>query len=230
LLGCFLFSGDDVFKSVGVLSGGEKSRLALAKMLLLPANLLVLDEPTNHLDMRSKGVLQDALAEFGGSYVIVSHDRDFLDPIVNKVVEFRKGLIRTYPGNISDYLYAREKELAAGGVLSSAQARPAVQASERERKRLEAEQRQRRYARTRPVMEKVAGLERTIEAMENEKSLIEQEMADPEFYRDGERAKAAAARYRELQEQLPDKYFRWGKLNEELQHLRADEPSAGGRQ
>ena len=91
LLGCFLFSGDDVFKKVRVLSGGEKSRLALAKMLLHPSNLIVMDEPTNHLDMRSKGVLQDALAGYEGSFVIVSHDRDFLDPIVTKVVEFRRG-------------------------------------------------------------------------------------------------------------------------------------------
>jgi ATP-binding cassette subfamily F protein 3 len=108
LLGCFLFHGDDVFKKVSVLSGGEKSRLALAKMLLTPANLIVLDEPTNHLDMRSKAVLQEALAEFEGSMVIVSHDRDFLDPLVTKVVEFKDGRIRTSLGNVSDYLAARQ--------------------------------------------------------------------------------------------------------------------------
>lgn len=228
LLGSFLFSGDDVFKSVRVLSGGEKSRLALAKMLLMPANLLVLDEPTNHLDMRSKLVLQDALAEFDGSYVIVSHDRDFLDPIVTKVVDFRRGRLRVYPGNITDYLEARARELAAqnpAGQLPGVP--PSSRLAEKERKRLEAEERQRRYARTKPLQDKIAVLEREIEKLEQEKSLLEQEMADPAFYRDGERTKAASARYKELETALPDRYFRWGKLSEELEHLREGNPGEG---
>ena len=108
ILGSFLFRGDDVFKKVKVLSGGEKSRLALSKMLLLPSNFLIMDEPTNHLDMRSKKVLQEALAEFNGTYLIVSHDRAFLDPIVNKVLEFSHGGIRTFLGNVSDYLSEKE--------------------------------------------------------------------------------------------------------------------------
>ena len=110
ILGSFLFRGDDVFKKVKVLSGGEKSRLALSKMLLLPSNFLIMDEPTNHLDMRSKKVLQEALAEFNGTYLIVSHDRAFLDPIVNKVLEFSHGGIRTFLGNVSDYLVKKKEE------------------------------------------------------------------------------------------------------------------------
>jgi ATP-binding cassette, subfamily F, member 3 len=227
LLGCFLFSGDDVFKSVRVLSGGEKSRLALAKMLLLPANLLVLDEPTNHLDMRSKLVLQDALAEFDGSYVIVSHDRDFLDPIVTKVVDFRRGRLRVYPGNISDYLEARAREQVTTkdqATTESTPLAPPPRATDKERKRQEAEERQRRYARTKPLQDKIAGVEREIAKLEREKSLLEQEMADPAFFKDGERAKAASARYKELEAQLPDRYFRWGTLNEELERLRDGSP------
>ncbi|MDB5036098.1 MAG: glycosyl transferase family 2 [Chlorobi bacterium] len=104
LLGAFLFQGDDVFKTVGVLSGGEKSRLALAKLLLEPVNLLIFDEPTNHLDMKSKEVLKQALIAFDGAIIIVSHDRDFLNGIVGKCAEFRHGKIKEFLGGIEDYL------------------------------------------------------------------------------------------------------------------------------
>ena len=106
LLGCFLFRGDDVFKKVSVLSGGERSRLSLAKILLKPANFLILDEPTNHLDMQSQNVLQEALLAYQGTFVIVSHNRDFLDPITDKVIEFYSNGIppRSYPGNLSAFI------------------------------------------------------------------------------------------------------------------------------
>mgnify|MGYP000582975687 CR=1 FL=1 len=111
LLGCFLFRGDDVFKKVGVLSGGERSRVALVCMLLRPANFLILDEPTNHLDIQSQEVLQNALREYPGSYLIVSHNRSFLDPIVDKTLEFRQGHPpRMFAGNISYYLDKIEEE------------------------------------------------------------------------------------------------------------------------
>jgi ATP-binding cassette subfamily F protein 3 len=128
LLGCFLFTGDDVFKRVGVLSGGEKSRLALAKMLLVPANLLILDEPTNHLDVKSKGVLQEALRRFAGAYCIVSHDRDFLEPLASKVAEFREGRVSLFLGGVTDWLekQRREREAAAAAAKKTAKA-PASQ-------------------------------------------------------------------------------------------------------
>ncbi|MHB8836544.1 MAG: ABC-F family ATP-binding cassette domain-containing protein [Candidatus Methylomirabilia bacterium] len=128
LLGCFLFTGDDVFKRVAVLSGGEKSRLALAKMLLVPANLLILDEPTNHLDVKSKAVLQEALRRFAGAYCIVSHDRDFLEPLAAKVAQFRDGRVSLFLGGVSDWLekQRREREAAAAAAKKSAKA-PATQ-------------------------------------------------------------------------------------------------------
>jgi len=104
ILGTFLFRGDDVFKKVNVLSGGERNRLALAKMLARSANFLILDEPTNHLDMRSQDALQNALKEYTGAYLIVSHNRAFVDPLARKVLEVRKDGLSLFPGNVSDYL------------------------------------------------------------------------------------------------------------------------------
>jgi ATP-binding cassette subfamily F protein 3 len=110
ILGCFLFSGEDIEKKVKVLSGGEKTRLALAKLLLSPVNLLVLDEPTNHLDMRSKDILKSALLQYDGAFVIVSHDRDFLEGLTDKVYEFRSGRVKQHIGDISEFLSVRKIE------------------------------------------------------------------------------------------------------------------------
>jgi ATP-binding cassette subfamily F protein 3 len=222
LLGSFLFSGDDVFKRVGVLSGGEKSRLALAKMLLRPSNLIVMDEPTNHLDMRSKAVLQQALLEFEGSCVIVSHDRDFLDPLVNKVVEFRAGHIKTYLGNVSEYIDVKKREL----VRQMTQEHTTSEATssqgavnEKDRKRKEAEQRQLRYEKTKPVRDRIAVLEKSIEQREREKRVIEAAMGNPDFYKDGEKAREISARYTAVQQELADAYYRWDELSKELERL-----------
>ena len=116
LLGCFLFSGDDVFKPLGVLSGGERNRFALARILVSPSNFLLLDEPTNHLDMRAKDVLLEAIAAFSGTVVFVSHDRYFIDRLATRVIEVENGVISKYPGNYEDYLRKKE-ELAAASAL-----------------------------------------------------------------------------------------------------------------
>jgi ATP-binding cassette subfamily F protein 3 len=119
LLGCFLFSGDDVFKPLGVLSGGERNRYALARILVTPSNFLLLDEPTNHLDMRAKDVLLEAIAAFSGTVIFVSHDRYFIDRLATRVLEVENGSVLTYEGNYEDYLRKKE-ELA--GVASRASA------------------------------------------------------------------------------------------------------------
>ena len=219
LLGSFLFQGDDVFKKVKVLSGGEKSRLALAKLLLQPSNLLVMDEPTNHLDVRSKGVLQDALSEYEGSFVIVSHDRDFLDPIVNKIVEFRHGGIKVYPGTLSEYLEKKRMEREAEAASFAPVKTTGSAAKEKERKRLEADFRQERYRRTKPLQDKINTIERSIGKHEEEKTMIEHQMSNPDFFKDGEHVKATAARYKELQELLIDEYYRWGELTKDLERV-----------
>ncbi len=108
LLGCFLFSEDDVFKKIGVLSGGERGRYALLRLLLHPANFLLLDEPTNHLDLRAKDVLLDALTKYTGTVVFVSHDRYFIDKLATRVFEIGDGKVEVYPGNYEDYLWRKQ--------------------------------------------------------------------------------------------------------------------------
>jgi ATP-binding cassette subfamily F protein 3 len=223
ILGSFLFHGDDVFKKVGVLSGGEKSRLALAKMLLQPANVLVMDEPTNHLDMRSKKVLQEALLEYDGTYMIVSHDRSFLEPLVNKVLEVSTDGIRTFLGSVGDYIQKKKQEQAAlAASLRPAPARPAAAPSsqqEKERKRAEAGQKQQLSKKLRPAKQKLERLEREIEQAERRKAEIEVLMADPEFYKNGDHARAVTQEYKDLQARIQEQYASWNALTEEINEI-----------
>jgi ATP-binding cassette, subfamily F, member 3 len=241
ILGSFLFRGDDVFKKVKVLSGGEKSRLALSKMLLLPSNFLIMDEPTNHLDMRSKKVLQEALAEFTGTYLIVSHDRAFLDPIVNKVLEFSRGGIRTFLGNVSDYLTKKKEEAGkknsedrrqnSGGSKQKQHEKLTPNSqdqkhkhkehhtdhhSEKEKKRIEAERRQEHSKKFQPLKKKLTNVEKEIERLEQRKSEIEGLMAQPDFYKNGEEAKHISAEYKSVQGKLNDSYYEWDKVTQEI--------------
>ncbi|MEM9018348.1 MAG: ABC-F family ATP-binding cassette domain-containing protein, partial [Verrucomicrobiota bacterium] len=181
LLGAFLFRGDDVFKKVSVLSGGERGRLALARMLLQPANFLILDEPTNHLDLQSQEVLQRALSEYTGAYMIVSHNRSFLDPIVTKVLEFIPNHPpRVYYGNVSDYLEKKQADLEAaakGGnpSTSSDSARTASGGSSgggnrKEQRRLEAKAREAKAAKIKPLKAEFEETEEKIGKLEQEKN------------------------------------------------------------
>jgi len=129
LLGCFLFSGDDAFKRLGVLSGGERNRYALARLLVSPANFLLLDEPTNHLDLRAKDVLLEAIANFTGTVVFVSHDRYFIDGLATKVFEVEGGHVHIYPGNYEEYLW-RKQGMVANTVEKTAAARSVSVAAE----------------------------------------------------------------------------------------------------
>jgi ATP-binding cassette subfamily F protein 3 len=129
LLGCFLFSGDDVFKRIGVLSGGERNRYALLKMLLHPANFLLLDEPTNHLDLRAKDVLLEALMKYTGTVVFVSHDRYFIDKLATRVFEIGDGKVEIYPGNYEDYLWRKQGRAAVGVEMSKPSATSQVPSS-----------------------------------------------------------------------------------------------------
>src|SRR5579862_7449232 len=134
LLGCFLFSDDDVFKRIGVLSGGERNRYALARMLLVPPNFLLLDEPTNHLDLRAKDVLLEALQQYRGTVVFVSHDRYFIDKLATRVFEIEHGVLQDYPGNYEDYLWQKERRGAAQMAASNGNLRSAHEAAALEKR------------------------------------------------------------------------------------------------
>lgn len=224
ILGCFLFQGDDVFKKVKVLSGGEKSRLALAKMLLSPANLLIFDEPTNHLDMSSKNILQQAIQQYEGTVVIVSHDRDFLDPIVDKVLDVQPGYIKTYLGNVSYYLTRKQEEAEAKSEQPSPQkeAREDNQLSRKEQRRIEAERRNELSRRTKPIRKKLESVEQTIEEKELRKAEIEEEMTKPDFYDDAENVKKFSLEYDQLKADLTDHYSKWEEYQSRIEAIEAE--------
>jgi ATP-binding cassette subfamily F protein 3 len=225
ILGSFLFKGDDVFKKVKVLSGGEKSRLALAKMLLAPANFLIMDEPTNHLDMRSKKVLQEALKEFDGTYLIVSHDRAFLDEIVNKVLEVSHTGVKTYLGNVSEYIAKKKvekKQLSIdSGQLkadkrnvekSSAPAK--VEESEKVKGTSETEKHKKNPHQLKKKLEQV---EKDISYAEEQKAVLEKKMAGDEFVKYPLKAKTISTEYDAVTKKLNALMEEWEKVSAELE-------------
>jgi ATP-binding cassette subfamily F protein 3 len=228
LLGHFLFSEDDVFKRVSVLSGGEKSRLALARMLLVPANFLILDEPTNHLDLRSKEVLKEALRNFDGTFVIVSHDRDFLTGLITKVIVAKDRGLVVYPGSVDDYLRIwHEKEAGEQtGADPDAGSRSGNQ-GERERKRREAERRQERYRRLRPLKDELESLLSRIGQMEKRKEELESMLADPRTYGDANQARSAGSEYREIAPVLDALYQQWSVVQEKIDAIEQEMTEAG---
>ena len=203
LLGAFLFSGETIDKKVKVLSGGEKARLSLAKMLLFPTNLLVLDEPTNHLDMLSKDILKSALLQFDGTLIVVSHDRDFLQGLTTKVYEFRKPHIKEYIGDIYDFL--EEKRLKELDDLNrkqkvQQQATPVVSQNKIDYEAKKVEEREKRK-----VEKEIKKLEEQIDALEKELADLDEVMANPSAH---------------PEIKIDDNfYWNYGKKKEDLQYL-----------
>jgi len=218
LLGSFLFSGDDVNKRVRVLSGGEKCRLALAKSMLTPANVLLLDEPANHLDESGRAVFEDALGQYKGAFVIVSHDRYLVDRLARKILLVKDGSIKEYLGNYTDYLWKSSRE----GVEKRNGPETAPKRSQREErkeeKRREARMRQKAYEKKKAVRR----VELEIESLEGRAREIEKTLSDPEIYRDGDRVKDLVYEDRELREKLGPLYE---KLEAALAQLEDQERS-----
>jgi ATP-binding cassette subfamily F protein 3 len=218
LLGSFLFSGDDVFKKVGVLSGGEKSRVALAKILLTKANFIILDEPTNHLDMSSKEVLQKALVNFSGSLILVSHDIDFLLPVVNKVIEIKKNGLKTYYGDMEYYL-SKKAEETIEPEFNNKNSKPVDTFSKKEQKRLEAEQRQKKYAATKHLISDLKNIENKISDLEAEEKKLEAEIFAPELYNDPQLAREKNTDYNKVKKSLEEAMEEWAKLSGEIEEI-----------
>lgn len=196
-----------------MLSGGEKSRLALAKMLLNSGNFLIFDEPTNHLDMQSKQILQQALQQFEGTLMIVSHDRYFLDPIVNKTLEIQPGEIKTWLGDVSYYLDKKaEQEEISQPVPETSKESENNGLSRREQRRLEAEKRNRLSKKINPLKKRLQKLENEIEEYENRKDQIEEMMAQPDFYDDSEKVKEVSLEYEEIKQNLNESFNKWEEI------------------
>lgn len=218
MLGSFLFRGDDVFKPLNVLSGGEKSRIALLKLLLSPNNLLILDEPTNHLDMHSKDVLMNALKDFGGTVIFVSHDRGFIEGLATKVLELKNGCHREFPG---DYKYYMERIAAeeAGLVSSPVENKAAaVQAVELEKSagKISWEEQKKLEAEKRKAEKEVSRIEEEISKAEEEKSALEAKMALPEVYSNGAKAKEVQQKIDAIASKLDELNQAWETAMEKV--------------
>ncbi len=212
ILGAFLFSGDDVEKRVSVLSGGEKARLALAKLLLANANFLVLDEPTNHLDMEARDVLTASLADYEGTLLFVSHDRRFINALATRIVEVTPGeheaCVRTFLGDYDFYEAALAREASERAQKPAAKAKPAPAARpgiDRAREK-----------RQRKLREQSAALEQKIEALEAELRRLEWLAAEPDTARDGERMRALAQERRTQSEAIAALYSEWESVTREI--------------
>lgn len=219
LLGSFLFGGDTIDKKVKVLSGGEKSRLALAKMLLSPVNLLVLDEPTNHLDMVSKDILKNALIRYNGTLIIVSHDRDFLQGLTTKVYEFKNTKIKEYLGDIGSFLEAKKisslKDLERNKHSKAAENK-LVEISENKLNRDKKKDFEREL---RKVTNKINASELLIEKLENEIAEIDKVLTDPEKYKEALNDKAIFDNYQKLKSNLQSEMDNWEALHSELEKM-----------
>jgi len=225
LLGAFLFSGDDIHKAVAVLSGGEKSRLGLLKLLLEDMNFLILDEPTNHLDMATKDMFQQALLTYTGTLLLVSHDRAFLDDLVTRVVEIRDGKLYEYQGNYSFFLEKREELLLHDIPPSPEKSAPSSSPADeeqwgrksREQKRLDAEVRSRLSARKRTVLQALEPVENRISTLEAEKKQLELALCDPKTLENSGAVQETLQRLGNIGKELEALLPRWEELMAEME-------------
>jgi len=229
ILGGFLFSGDDVYKKAGVLSGGERTRLAVARMLLRPSNTLLLDEPTNHLDIDSKEVLLDALADYGGTLIFVSHDRYFVERLATKIIEVGDGKATLYPGSYESFLWSKQqkevpvvrptkapKPHAPGPKpqVPSPKSQPEPSYAERKQANAEKSKRERAF---KALKNRITELEARIADREKAIKDVEQTMSAADFYNDHEKSKPVLAQHQALMWEVGELLGQWEMLQSEAE-------------
>jgi ATP-binding cassette subfamily F protein 3 len=226
ILGLFQFTGDTVEKTIRVLSGGEKARVSLAKILLSPCNFLIMDEPTNHLDLTSKEALEQALHEYDGTLLLISHDRYFLDRLVNRVIELKDGSLKEYEGNYSDYLNKREQENAftSAGTFTQTKAKaddstPGRLKKTKEQKQKEAEARQAVSKERNKLQKNIEKIEYEIERLDKQKQEMEMQLANPKTYQNNIKVAELKKTYDKVCENLIKSEAEWEELHSALEEI-----------
>lgn len=219
VLGVFLMSGDDVTKKIKVLSGGEKARVSLAKILLSPVNFLIMDEPTNHLDMPSVEALESALDKYKGTLLMISHDRYFLDKLVHRVAEVKDRHLEEYTGNYSYYLEKRNIESENRTQAKETLPQKISGRKTKDQKRAEAESRQAVSKKRNRLQREVDSLERKINTLEAKKNEMEKSLAKPETYKDSSSSVALQKGYVSVKKELEKSYKNWESFKLELEDL-----------